>query len=256
MTEQTFFPWLVWGFLGLAAVVFPALFFVKASYGRHQTPGRGVPVNSTLGWIVMESPSVLVFAACFFIAGPPEAIAARVLFVLWQIHYVYRTYVFPFLRRSRGSRSMDLSVAGSAIAFTTINAYLNGRYLFTFAPSGKYDASWLAEPRFLVGVTMFAAGLAINIGSDRILLGLRRPGETDYRIPHGGLFRWVSCPNYLGELIEWTGWAVMTWSLPGLVFALWTAANLVPRARAHHRWYQERFPEYPPERRAILPWVF
>ena len=100
---------------------------------------------------------------------------------------------------------------------------------------------------------MFVAGLAINIQSDQILIGLRKGRDTGYAIPRGGLYRWVSCPNYLGELIEWTGWAVLTWSTAGLVFAVWTAANLVPRAISNHRWYREQFSDYPANRKAVLP---
>ena len=51
-----------------------------------------------------------------------------------------------------------------------------------------------------------------------ILRNLRAPGETGYKIPVGGLFRWVSSPNYFGELLEWTGWAIATWSIPGVAF--------------------------------------
>ena len=102
---------------------------------------------------------------------------------------------------------------------------------------------------------MFLGGFAINQHSDFILLHLRRPGETGYKIPYGGLYRLVSCPNYLGELLEWIGWAILTWSLGGLTFALWTAANLIPRAVAHHRDYHRRFPEYPTERKAVLPFL-
>jgi len=85
---------------------------------------------------------------------------------------------------------------------------------------------------------------------------LRQPGETGYRIPQGGLYRWISCLNYFGEIIEWAGWAIATWSLPGLAFAVWTFANLAPRARAHHAWYHQHFPEYPRERRALLPGIW
>ncbi|MGB2854987.1 MAG: 3-oxo-5-alpha-steroid 4-dehydrogenase, partial [Dehalococcoidia bacterium] len=92
--------------------------------------------------------------------------------------------------------------------------------------------------------------------SDGILRRLRTPGETGYKIPRGGLFERVSCANYFGEIIEWCGWAIATWSLPGLAFAVWTAANLVPRARAHHKWYPSQFPDYPQQRRALIPFVF
>jgi len=65
----------------------------------------------------------------------------------------------------------------------------------------------------------------------------------------------ISCPNYFGEIIEWFGWAIATWSLAGLAFAIFTFSNLVPRALAHHRWYLSKFPNYPKKRRAIIFWL-
>jgi 3-oxo-5-alpha-steroid 4-dehydrogenase 1 len=47
----------------------------------------------------------------------------------------------------------------------------------------------------------------------------------------------------------------MCWNLPALSFAVWTAANLIPRSLSHDRWYRERFPNYPRERKAVIPFV-
>ncbi len=118
---------------------------------------------------------------------------------------------------------------------------------------GSYGSGWLSDPRFLLGVALFGAGYAVNLHSDAVLRGLRRPGESGYKIPQGGFFRWVSSPNYFGEVVEWCGWALATWSAAGLAFALFSFANLAPRAVSNHRWYREQFPDYPAERRAIIP---
>jgi steroid 5-alpha reductase family enzyme len=131
---------------------------------------------------------------------------------------------------------------------------VNGRWLSHFSTS--YGAAWLLDPRFLIGVALFLLGLRINWQSDQILRNLRKPGETGYKIPVGGLYRFVSCPNYLGELLEWVGFAIAAWSLPAAMFAVYTAANLVPRARQNHKWYRETFADYPPERRAVLPLLY
>jgi 3-oxo-5-alpha-steroid 4-dehydrogenase 1 len=85
---------------------------------------------------------------------------------------------------------------------------------------------------------------------------LRQPGEGGYKIPQGGIYRYISCPNYFGEVLEWCGWALATWSLTGLTFAVWTFANLAPRARSHHAWYHSHFPTYPKERKAFIPWIW
>ena len=51
----------------------------------------------------------------------------------------------------------------------------------------------------------------------------------------------------------WAGWSLATWSLAGFAILAVSAANLVPRALRNHRWYRERFPDYPPARTARVP---
>ncbi len=88
------------------------------------------------------------------------------------------------------------------------------------------------------------------------LINLRQPGETGYKIPRGGMYRYVSCPNYMGETIEWIGFAIMSWSLVGAVFAIWVALPLLAQAINAHRWYRDKFgDEYPVDRKAIIPYL-
>jgi protein-S-isoprenylcysteine O-methyltransferase Ste14 len=149
---------------------------------------------------------------------------------------------------------MTLAVIGFGFIFNGINGYLNGRYLAEF--SSGYASDWVTDPRFIIGVLLFCAGYAINYHSDGILRSLRKPGETGHKIPRAGLFKYITSANYFGEIVEWCGWAIATWSLPGLAFAVWTTANLVPRARVHHRWYKRKFEDYPRSRRIIIPFVY
>jgi len=149
---------------------------------------------------------------------------------------------------------MPVLIIGLAFLYNAVNGYLNGRYIFTF--SGGYPDEWLGDIRFVTGFVLFVIGFVINRQSDQILRNLRSPGESGYKIPFGKLYRWVSCPNYLGEITTWIGWAIATWSLPGLAFALWTIANLAPRARAHHMWYHKKFDSYPPERKVLMPGIW
>jgi protein-S-isoprenylcysteine O-methyltransferase Ste14 len=253
MAETTFYHALLIAWFVLAAFVFILLLFIPAPYGRHVRSGWGPTIPDRAGWIVMEAPSALVFAACF-VAGPHHnTVTAWVFLGAWLFHYIYRAFIYP-LRRSGAGRPMPLSVVLMAIGFNCVNGYLNGRYLFAF--SGGYPNSWLITPPFLLGAALFAGGLIVNRRSDRTLRDLRGEAENGYVIPQAGLFRWVSSPNYLGEIVEWTGWAIATWSLAGLSFAVWTAANLAPRARSNHMWYLRQFPDYPHERKALIPGVW
>jgi 3-oxo-5-alpha-steroid 4-dehydrogenase 1 len=235
----------------LAVVTFVALTFITAPYGRHARAGWGPRVGNRAGWAVMESPSVVVFAAIFVLGPHSTELVPCVFFALWQLHYVRRAWFYPF-SLPPGGRPMPVFIVASGVTFNLVNCVVNAGWIGTV---GRYSSSWLGDPRFVAGVIVFGAGQAINVRADRVLRALRAPGERGYKIPKGGLYEWVSCPNYLGEMIEWTGWALATWSVAGLAFAVYTIANLAPRAVAHHRWYRMQFPEYPPGRKAIIPFV-
>jgi len=251
MLESTFFNALLWGFLAIAVITFPLLWFVTAPYGRHVKPSSGPTVDNRLGWFIMETPSVIVFFLCWLLGNRPTDPASLLFLGLWQLHYVHRAFIYPF-RLGKTNKRMPLAVMTMAFIFTGTNGYLNGRWLFALdAPPPT-----ITDPHVLAGIVVFLVGFAINQQADWILLRLRRPGESGYNIPRGGLYRWITCPNYLGEIIEWMGFALCTLSLPALVFAVWTVANLLPRARSHHLWYKEAFPNYPPERKALIPGIF
>jgi protein-S-isoprenylcysteine O-methyltransferase Ste14 len=251
LSELTFHTYLAYGVIGVGVVTFLVLFFITAPYGRHTRGGWGPTLSNRLGWLIMESPAALAFAGIYAVGKHATEPVPLVLCALWLTHYVHRAFIFPFRLRS-AKKPMPISVMSMAIVFNGINAYLNARWI---SDLGSYGTDWLRDPRFVAGVIAFVGGMAMNIQSDNILFALRKPGESGYRIPEGGAYRWVTSPNYLGELIEWAGWAMATWSLAGLSFFLFTFANLVPRAIAHHRWYRETFPEYPKSRRAVIPWL-
>ena len=79
--------------------------------------------------------------------------------------------------------------------------------------------------------------------------------KKHYYIPEGGLYDFISSPNYLGEIIEWSGWAIATWSMPGLLFALGAVGCIGVRAIHTHKWYINSFKDYPKERKALIPFI-
>jgi 3-oxo-5-alpha-steroid 4-dehydrogenase 1 len=108
---------------------------------------------------------------------------------------------------------------------------------------------------FIAGIILFFTGFVVNKIADEKLRRLRKENPSGYVLPGGWLFNYISSPHYFGEIIEWGGWALATWSLPGLAFFIFTIANLFPRAVSSHKWYRENFPEYPSDRKALIPFV-
>lgn len=235
-----------------APAVFILLYFVTAPYGRYFREGWGPSIDARASWVLMELPAVVVIAGIVLFDGRQASIIAILLLGLWEVHYLYRTFLFPMLLRDNGKRFPIVLIFFAAI-FNSLNGYANGNFLTGFSLP---DGGVFSDARLGIGVALFAAGFIIHVRADHELRKLRKPGEIGYRIPRGGLFNLISSPNYFGEIAEWTGWALATWSLAGLGFAVFTAANLVPRAHANRAWYLATFPDYPRSRKRIIPFVY
>eukprot|EP00939_MAST-03C_sp_MAST-3C-sp1_P001030 g1030.t1 len=213
-------------------------------------------MSAKVAWILQESPTLISAIACVLLAEDDDPIhnnwMNQLLLLYFVIHYVNRTLIYPFLLR--GSKPTSFLTIFAATLFCTTNGYLQCRNLTKFA---RYDEEWSSDFRFLFGTILFFVGMIMNNHSDHILRNLRKPGEAGYKIPRGGMFEYVSGANFLGEIVEWLGFAVATWTLSGFAFALCTVLNIGPRAIQHHAWYLEKFKDtYPKHRKALVPFVF
>ncbi|KFP55467.1 3-oxo-5-alpha-steroid 4-dehydrogenase 1, partial [Cariama cristata] len=163
----------------------------------------------------------------------------------------YRALIFPLLIREGKPTPFFTFVL--ALLFCVYNGYLQGRSLSNYA---KYPSGWLKHPCFVTGFIGWLIGMAINIHSDHILRNLRKPGETGYKIPRGGMFEYVTGANFFGEILEWFGFALACCTIESLAFALCTLFILGSRAKQHHQWYLEKFEGYPKCRKIVIPFVY
>ena len=234
---------ILWIIIGL--IIFPINLIYKAPYGRHTSKKWGISIDNKLGWIIMELPALLVCPAIYFYFKIDFDIS--IMFIcLWIIHYFNRTIIFPFRIKTKGKK-MPLAIVLSAFFFNIVNGSINGYFLSNI---NLHSVSIF----LITGFLLFVLGLYINISSDNKLINLRKI-KKGYFVPKGGLFKYISCPNFFGEILEWFGFALMTFNIGSLSFFIWTCCNLIPRALAHHTWYKNKFNEYPKERKAILPFL-
>lgn len=240
----------------LAPVVFFALQYISAGYGIMYTPKWGPAVGNRLGWVLMEAPAFTAMLLFWLLSPRSGEVAPLVMCLLFLLHYFQRSFIFPLL--IKGKSRMPLSIVAMGVLFNVINTYMIGGWLFYVSPVDSYPVSWLWSPCFIIGTILFFVGMGINLRSDYIIRHLRKPGDTRHYIPKGGMYRYVTSANYFGEFIEWTGYAVLTWSLGGVAFAVWTFANLAPRARKLHQRYISEFgDEYTSlNRKYILPYLY
>lgn len=201
-----------------------------------------------------------------------------VLASLFTLHYINRAIVYP-MRMNTDSHEVPLLVTVCAALITSWNGYLQCFHLAQIEEHPPLTLSMELGNLFRwAGICLFFVGMGVNVSSDEALRNLRRAnspspppatgnnGEKSttirhrdcaYYIPRSRLFARVSCPNFLGEIIEWLGFSIASkFSLPSVAFLIYTASNLIPRGVAHHNWYLRKFDDYPIERKwAVIPLV-
>ena len=237
----------VWIFIGLCT--FTYLIFSKtiAPYGRHSNSDWGIMIDNRWGWFWMELPALVLMPLIILISPVEKNAIIALILSLWILHYFYRTILFPIKLKTTGKK-MPIIIVVSAFIFNLFNGFFVG-----------YEIGNISQLEFgintIIGLIIFFVGMYINRSSDNKLISLRQENK-EYQIPNGGMFKYISCPNHFGEIVEWIGFSIIVLNLGSLSFALWTAFNLIPRALNHHNWYINSFKEYPNDRKAVIPFIF
>ena len=113
---------------------------------------------------------------------------------------------------------------------------------------------WVA----IAGIVVWVAGFALEVVADRQKSAFKQDPANEGRFITSGLWAWSRHPNYFGEIVLWTGIAVMAlpvlsgwrWATlisPVFVVLLLTRGSGIPilEARAEKRWGNEaEFQEY------------
>ncbi|KAI5567871.1 hypothetical protein BDE02_13G120300 [Populus trichocarpa] len=261
LLDQSFFHCSLLSYYLLGPPTFIALRFFQFPYGKHNRLGWGPTIPPPLAWFIMESPSTLLPLILFPFGHHFTNLKALVLMSPYLLHYFHRTFIYPLRIYQSTSQQNTKTTIGFPLILTfngfltqALNTYIQARWVSHYKSDYDSDGG-LFWWKFFGGLVVFLWGMRINMWADTALLVLKRE-SGGYKVPRGGWFELVTCPNYFGEIVEWLGWAVMTWSWAGFGFFLYTCSNLVPRACANHKWYLQKFGEdYPKNRKAVIPFV-
>ena len=245
----------------IGLVIFVTLYYVDAGYGKMRSEKWGPAINNKIGWFLMEMPVFLIVLYLWAIS--PYTVTRHapywVFLLIFEFHYFQRSFIFPFLLKGKGQ--MPIVIMLLSVIWNLMNGYIQGFWLFHLAPKyfpEMYTTAWLYDPRFIIGTLIFIAGWIINMHSDHVIRNLRKPGDTNHYLPKKGLYKYVTSANYFGEITEWLGFAILTWSFAGLLFWWFSCCNLVPRANSIYLKYEQEFPnEFDRKKlKRIIPFIY
>ena len=233
----------------IAMLVF--ITFKAIPYGKNYTRGTSLlrcEVRDRLAVILanLPGPVIFLYAQLYY----PNGDVLSVPSLVYLAHYAHRVLVYPWFR-SRQSKPWPLE---SVIYFAVTNFIVGITFARALIFGGTKHPIWLQL--ILAGACVcFAICAGIH---DYKLCSLRTAGDSGYQIPQGLLFKWVSGPNYLMELLEWT---VYLFYLPfGFYMAvtgIWLLVNITGRAEANHDAYTKRLfkSRYPEDRCPYVPFI-
>ena len=183
--------------------------------------------------------------------GPqdPRALLIGGCVMLWALRL--GTFLFRRISEDGGDGRFDAlkpDFARFLMAWT-----LQGLWVFLTLACGLVAMTTSAPvplglPAF-VGAAIWVAGWSIEVVADQQKRAFRHDPANDGRFITTGLWSWSQHPNYFGEILLWTGIAVIalptlrgaqlaTLISPVFVFVLLTRISGIPllRARAKERW--------------------
>nr|XP_039263033.1 very-long-chain enoyl-CoA reductase-like isoform X1 [Styela clava] len=187
---------------------------------------------------------------------PSEHQVVQIAALCHTIHYAKRLLETKFVHRfSHGTMPIA-------------NIFRNSIYYWGFAAWMSYFINHPLYTPPCYGDTQIYTGLAIfifcelgNLSIHLAFKSLRPAGSTKRQIPKPTMnpftlmFNLVSCPNYTYEAGSWIGFALMTQTVVGLLFAIVGFMQMAQWALGKHRNYRKEFPDYPRTRKAIVPFI-
>lgn len=244
----------------IALIVAGPLFFISEftgkgalTYSKFADRTARVRVPSRLGMLILYAPAAFAAPAVHLVVDGPWTPWHLLTLGMVSAHFARRCLEVLFVHRYSGVMNASGIIVPCSM-YTLLSA------LFGYIGATEITPDLLAssdfQPGWALGLSLWLVGSAINIGHHRLLAGLRAPGQTDYVLPRRGLFRWVACPHYLGEIIGWFGFALVFHHVVAWVVAGAMTLYLAGRAHQTLRWYGERMSPLPPGWRRLVPFVY
>jgi len=219
----------------------------------------GPNVSTRNGMMFLYTPGILIALYFFVQIGIfiPAAIMENrgaLMAVLIAVHFAKRVFESAFVHKYSGTMPVT-----TCLTITSLYAIMSPAHCYyaQLAPPFKTAPGELLRS---IGLVLYVVGILGNFYHHYLLATLRKPGETGYKVPHGGFFDLlggVATPHYFFELIEWLGVALVSQHVNSFMLLVGMFLYLADRATAQTEWSKTALKdEYPKTRKHMIPMLF
>ncbi|KAI9301651.1 hypothetical protein BJ944DRAFT_207302 [Cunninghamella echinulata] len=146
-------------------------------------------VPSRLGMLVIYVPSLTVCLISVFFWSSSQPIHVQLVSFFSSLHFIKRVYEVLFVHRYSGQSVLQHNII---ISFSYAGFSICQLYFTSLVPSYAVN-----QYEMKLGMSLFILGEGLNHYHHCILSNLRRGGSKEYKIPTGGLFKYIWCPHYV-----------------------------------------------------------
>uniref|UniRef100_A0A182PQE3 Polyprenal reductase n=1 Tax=Anopheles epiroticus TaxID=199890 RepID=A0A182PQE3_9DIPT len=194
---------------------------------------------------------------------PTETMIAMTLITLQCLRRFYETW-FVQVFSSKLKINLSAYLVGYIHYFGTVVAILSQAEGFTRAsPVSLPTNGYRFEPsvRLSLCIGVFYYAWFHQYRSNLILANLRKDQtgkvvNQKHSLPTGGYFEVISSPHMFFEIVMYVVLFGVLHRNSSMVYVLlWVLSNQLMNSWLTHQWYVENFPNYPKQRKALVPYV-
>ncbi|CCG82044.1 Synaptic glycoprotein SC2 [Taphrina deformans PYCC 5710] len=214
-----------------------------------QVKDLGPQISWRTVFIIEYLGPLIIHPLIFFMFRGPRSTAQWITLTMVTIHFLKREYETIFVHRFSSETMPFFNLFKNCAHYWLIG----GAFLAGVTYSDWYSTETYSYPRYASFLFLFSE--LCNFKTHAILRDLRPAGTRERKIPRGFGFDLVSCPNYLFEILAWVAMSSVTNSWASWLFAVVGAVQMWFWSVKKHRRYKKEFPNYPKDRKILIPFV-
>jgi very-long-chain enoyl-CoA reductase len=171
-------------------------------------------------------------------------------FAMITFHFLKREYETIMVHRFSHATMPLSNLFKNSAHYWILSGFGIGHFLY--APSFTNTKT---ITQIYVSVFVFIVAELANFRTHLILRDLRPAGTNSRAIPRGFGFALVSCPNYFFEMLAWCAFSFMTGLPSAWFFTIVASGQMWLWALKKHQRYLKEFPQYPKNRKPMIPFL-